>query len=221
MKLIHKIPKSIFWLRCFTIFILLLSYPLALYAPVQIGWENHLIENLQLAVLFSGFLVACYFAKPIKNKSIFWLAVIAMPLWFIIFMREISWGATLLHPLYTHEITGPVWSSSTQLFYKPVVYPLLLIILMVVVILFFMTKQYKTITKLCFLKSFPLFEFCFLLVGALISTAAEGHMGLSLPLFSSLNEGQIQIIEESAELCGYMALFTAQLRCFLALANNY
>lgn len=29
-----------------------------------------------------------------------------IPLWFIIFMREISRGATLLHPLYTHEITG-------------------------------------------------------------------------------------------------------------------
>lgn len=206
--------KNVKRLRILTILIYLSLYPVAWYFPVQWGWENGIIENTQLILCFIGFLFASYALYIEKNSDLRWFWSMIIAIWFIMFWRELSWGACLYPPTIIDPETGGKYPSSL-LWYKPIIHPLLWLLLGAIALVFLITKQYRTIILLWREKQFPLIEFGFAALGAIISTAAEQHMHLSLPFVSYYTEGQIQIMEELGELAMYLALFTAQLRVYL------
>lgn len=180
--------------------------------PVQLAWENHLIENAQVLLLFFGGVCALAFAAISKNKQFCWFAWMVAPLWFVLCLRELSWGAVFMAPLGTHDITGPWFSSSVQLWYKPAIYPMLALVGLFSITVFLVTKQYKTLGMLGRWRSFPMLEILLAVLGSILTTAAEGHAGLSLPV----TEAQGLILEEWSEFFAYFSVFVAQWRVLLA-----
>jgi len=202
-------------LRVIAVLICILLYPMAWIFPVQWGWENGLVENTQLALCFIGFIFAVYAIFNTKDKNLRWFWSIIITIWFIMFWRELSWGACFYPPTSIDPQTGGTYPSAL-LWYKPVIHPLLWVLLAFIALVFFIKQQYCTVATLWREKQFPLVEFILALIGALISTAAEEHMHLSLPFVSYFSEGQVQMMEELGELAMYIALLAAHARVWLA-----
>ncbi len=199
----------------FIVLALIASYLCAPLLPVTAGWENGWIENLQALLLFAGGVWAFWHAAklPSPREKAFWHAV--APLWIILGFRELSWGAVFHSPVsFSHE-TGPMFSSSTQLWYKPAVMPVLALVLLVCAWIFVRSGQLRTLGALWRQRSIPLREMALVVICMFVSAAAEGHMGLSL----NLSEGTAQVFEELAELCAYGALLLAQARVMRGLRS--
>ncbi|THU00660.1 hypothetical protein E9531_10340 [Lampropedia puyangensis] len=193
---------------------LLGGYYLAPYLPPVWGWENGLIENAQVLVLIAGSFWAIREARHSQRQPhrAFWWII--CPIWLAMALRELSWGACLLMPLHIDPVTGPTFSSSQQLFYKPFIAPTLAAMLLVQALLALRWRVDKLLPQLWRMRAIPLIEIGIFVVSFLVSTAAEGHMGMHL---SGLPEGSDQLLEEWAELWAYLALFAAQARVAMAL----
>lgn len=71
----------------------LLIIPCVLFLPAKFGYENGLLENLQMLVLFLG-LYLCFFSKI--DKTFFKFAGLVL---IILILREINCGRTLFFPI--------------------------------------------------------------------------------------------------------------------------
>lgn len=188
---------------------LFICYLLAAYLPVSFGWENGILENAQVLLLLAGGVYAARSAivSSSKRSKIFWAIVI--PVWFMLALRELSWGAMFHTPLAFSEETGPVFSSGLQLWYKPAVAPVCAAILLVCLAVFLKTRQGRTVKALWQIRHIPLLQLFIGCVCLWVSAASEGHMDIDM---AHLGEGASQVFEEAAELCGYLALLLAQCR---------
>lgn len=72
---------------------LLLIFPALIYLPQEYGFENGVLENIQMVVLF-GILFMCLFPK--NNKRVFRYALLAV---LMIMFREVNLGRTLFFPI--------------------------------------------------------------------------------------------------------------------------
>lgn len=194
----------------------LLMFVTAPMLPVSFGWENGPIENAQVILLIGGAVLALRYrdAAPTKNQKIFWLII--APLWFVMAVRELSWGAVFYTPLSFDIELGPQFSSSQQLWYKPAVAPVLASLALALVCAFFYSKQYRTVIKLFKQSNLPITELIIFAVLMISAAAAEGHMGLHL----GMDKGNSQIYEEAVELLAYGALLFAQFRVMKGLAHT-
>lgn len=73
--------------------VFLLIFPALKFLPQNYGYENGLIENMQMVVLF-GIGYMCLFAK--YNKRVFKFAALAL---LILILREVNLGRTLFFPI--------------------------------------------------------------------------------------------------------------------------
>ena len=93
-----------------SIFLLLVCYPLAQFLPPECGWENGLIENAQAILLLIGamfcFNCAFYYFKGMGYT-------IGL-LYFIMFMRELSWGRVFFQKETIDEM-GPKFISMSSI----------------------------------------------------------------------------------------------------------
>lgn len=196
---------------------LAISYVVAPLLPVTIGWENGPIENTQAVLLFLGgaWALKLRAASMTARTRSFWSLI--SPVWFIMAARELSWGAVLRQPIGFSQLTGPVFSSTRQLWYKPAILPIVLAILACCVWTFIRTKQSETVGTLWDDHDLPLLEIGFFIVTMFASAIAEGHMGMNL---DHLGEGGAQTFEELVELCGYGALLLAQWRVAKSLTSS-
>lgn len=210
----------IYGFRIVIIFGYVMCYPLALVLPYWVSWENQIVENFQVVVLLLGgffaFTFFLGFAGQGRGYRWFWLMII--PIWFVLFARELSWGAVFLSPVGMDELTGPLFSSSL-LWYKPMVYPVIGVLVFMGMAIFIFTKQYRTVVYVWRRGAFPVIEICLAIVGLVLSTAAEEHSGMSLA-FLGMASYQLQHIEEFAELLVYLCLFAAQWRVFFGLSEK-
>jgi len=78
---------------------LLLCYPLARVIPLEWSWENGVIENAQVVVLLAGLVFAAQAWRRAPQDGVAMLGLCAMPVWFLLAGRELSWGAVFLPPL--------------------------------------------------------------------------------------------------------------------------
>jgi len=76
-----------------TLVVFLLIFPALAFLPQKYGYENGLLENIQMAVLF-GIGYMCLFAK--YNKRIFKFAALAL---LILIFREVNLGRTIFFPI--------------------------------------------------------------------------------------------------------------------------
>lgn len=189
--------------------ILVASFPIATMFPVWIGFENGPIENTQAVILLAGAVMALIFAlRDHTPQRWFWLA--AVPIWLAMCGRELGWGAVFLPPVSISD-HGPQFSSSL-LWYRAQVAPVLIGTLALCVAAFVWGGGIRIFARLAATRQFPIGDIALFVFCMLVSTAAEGNMGLSLPAI-----GDAQIVEETAELAAYLFILSAQARVAIAL----
>ena len=112
----------------------LLIVPAGMYCPVEYGYENGVVENTQMVLLFIG-MVFCWFAR--KNKAFFRLfsAVI-----FILMLRETNFGKTVFYP---HPTIPNKFLSWREIPYAPYVDPVMIVYAIVMVVYFIRKKLYR------------------------------------------------------------------------------
>ena len=76
--------RRVLWVAC--VLWTLLGYPIALWLPVTAGWENGVLENLQLAQLLAGAGLAWWFARTDHAA----LGYAAVAVWLVLAARELS-----------------------------------------------------------------------------------------------------------------------------------
>jgi hypothetical protein len=191
--------------------LLALSFASAGILPAWTGFENGPIENAQVLLLLGGGFLAARFA--VRNQLAtkwFWIAVV--PVWIIMALRELSWGAVFLPALSISE-HGPFFSS-TQLWYKPYITPVLAVVFLLIAACAIKAKGLFIVKHLLVTRQFPFADLALVILAMVISAGAEGHMGLNFGEW-----GHMQVLEEMSELAAFVFLLSAQARVRHALKS--
>ncbi|MCM2458418.1 hypothetical protein HGO37_23775 [Rhizobium sp. CG4] len=191
--------------------LLALSFACAGILPAWTGYENGPIENAQVLILLGGAVVAMVFAADQQSTlRWFWLAVI--PLWIVMALRELSWGGVFMPALSVSE-HGPYFSSS-QLWYRSYIVPMLVAVSLLVAVLFIKAKGPHILKYLVTTRQLPYADIVLVILSMIISAGAEGHMGLNFGEW-----GHMLVLEEMSETAAYVFLLSAQARVRLALRH--
>lgn len=187
----------------------LLSYFISSYLPLSWGWENNLLEWLQVVILSVGLVLNYKWyhdAKTIRNTPASLLLVSALPLWLLMIGRELSWGR-VFYPIGFDPAEGPLFLSLAELPYGAIVNPFLAII--IVVWLFAVIKYglYKIPYELFKERRFPTSELIIAILALVI--AGIGEKQLHLP-----------VMEEFDECIAYLGLILTAYRVKCALKQK-
>lgn len=198
----HKVRLQ--FLQFLLLLCLVLCYPLSRVIPLAWSWENAVIENAQVAVLLAGLVLAGRAWRGGSKDGAAMLGLCAMPVWFLLASRELSWGAVFLPPLgFGPE--GPVFSSRV-LPYRPLVPALAGLLVLASLVTGWRHGVHRYLKRVVAGGGFPWLCVVIVLGAAFGSTAGEGHV----PAFASGWVAHSQVLEELSELVGYMALVLAQ-----------
>lgn len=154
-----------------SIFLLLACYPLAQFLPPEYGWENGLIENVQAILLLIGamfcFNCAYYFFKGMGYTIGF--------LYFIMFMRELSWGRVFF-PKETIDEMGPKFISMSSIPQHDLIHAIIVIMIAVILYGFYKFMPWK---KLILEIKFPLISAVVGIIALILQYGGDMH-GLRL-----------------------------------------
>ncbi len=201
-----------FWTRWFLPCLFVATFPLSLLPPVSWGWENGVLENLEVAVGVGALGMGAWFWRRAPHPARV-LGLCAMAIWMVAVGRELSWGAVFLEPLGFDE-KGPIFSSRV-LSYKPIVHPLVGLILAATVAVFLRFRLGRLCASLVRQGRFPWIDLAVVLAAGLGSQLAEGHL-----VMPTHGDARLQVLEEALELLSYFGLGTAQWRVFRALTDT-
>lgn len=218
----QNIPNHspLIWRICALLILgLIATYPTARLLPVQFGWENGFFENAQFIVLVFSGLCALWWAIKAPTSAMRWFWLMIAPIWFILALRELSWGAALMTPLSLNPHTGPVFSSSQQLAHKSWITGSAALALLFSGVVFFATKQWRTLKTLYQQRSFPIFEILLAILATAYSASAEGH--ISLDIYHGWSHASMQVLEEFTELFAYLFVALAQWRVYKTLQSPH
>jgi len=183
---------------------LFLCFPLSRVIPLEWSWENGVIENAQVVVLLAGLVFAGQAWRRGSRDGAAMLGLCAMPVWFLLAGRELSWGAVFLPPLgFGPE--GPVYSSRV-LFYRPLVPAIAGVLLLAAFATGWHHGVHRYLKRVVAGKGFPWMCVVIVLGAAFGSSAGEGHV----PAFARDWIAHSQVLEELSELVGYIGLVVAQ-----------
>ena len=142
----------------------LLIVPAGIYCPVEYGYENGVVENTQMLLLFIG-LVLCWFAR--KNKAFFrfFSAVI-----FILMLRETNFGKTLFYP---HPTIPNKFLSWREIPYAPYVDPVMIVYVIVMVVYFIRKKLYRLVPAFIREGQFPVWPVFFMAVSMIAGSIVD------------------------------------------------
>lgn len=177
---------------------LFLLIPLNMILPISWGDENGVIENIQLVCLIVTSII-CYRHRNIVLRN--WggsktaLCYAGALFFFLLTMREISWGrALLLHP------DGSIYQYSEMGLYGQLVHPMVGILLFLLIYLLYQAKIWVAIRTI----KFPTSSFIMLMLFILMSWIGEKG---SVDIFHG------ELAEELSELGVYIMMYK--------LVNNY
>lgn len=210
-----NIPLSVWSARALLLLGLVLAYPIAHSLPVEFGWENGFFENAQVIALLASGCMALWWGRQAGPTQLRWFWWMVAPIWLILTLRELSWGAVLLEPLAWDAHTGPVFSSSKQLAHKPLITGVAALALAFTCVVFLATRQWRTLVALYQRASLPVLEVVLAMVAAVYSASAEGHV--ALPIYTGWSHASLQVLEECTELFAYLFVALAQWRVYRGL----
>ena len=165
---------------------------LEMILPEWVGDENGIIENLQLLWLIAGF-VYCFnaqesqFYKWCNDTKSLWNA--GMIYFFLLFMREISWGRTF----FTNP-DGSIIQYSQMGLYGKLVHPIVTLLIIALVILLYKARVWLMLRTI----KFPIKSFIMLLAFILASWVGEK---------ANFTGFHGQVAEKLAEFGAYMMMF--------------
>jgi len=167
---------------------LLVSYFISPYLPISWGWENSLLEWLQVAILSAGLVFNYKWWHDIKatsNSSASLFLASALPLWLLMIGRELSWGR-VFYPNSFDAINGPSFISSAELPYGAIVNPLLTVIILIWLFAVIKYGLYKIPYQLLKERRFPTSELVIAILAFVI--AGIGEKKLHLPVMEEFDE---------------------------------
>ena len=172
-----------------------LSYFISPYLPFEWGWENSLLEWLQVLILVFGLILNHHWWQQTKSAGHFdharFLAW-TIPLWLLMIGRELSWGR-VFYPNGFDAINGPSFVLLAQLPYGPFVNPLIVVFVMVWFYLGIKYALYKIPYKLLKERRFPVTELVIVVFAFLFAEIGERQLHL-------------QNMEEFNECLAYLGL---------------
>lgn len=166
----------------------LLSYFISPYLPDSWGWENSLLEWLQVIILSLGLALNCKWWQDAKSAGDFTTARFlnwATPLWLLMIGRELSWGR-VFYPNGFNTATGPSFLTLAELPYGAFVNPLLAIIIVVWLYAVIKYGLYKIPYQLVKERRFPASELAITFLAFVV--AALGEKKLHLPVMEEFDE---------------------------------
>lgn len=161
----------------------LLIVPCYLFLPEKYGYENSLIENIQMIVLF----ICMYFSIKAKNsKKFFWILTLFV---IIMLLREINCGRVFF-PIPGKVNTFYHWEDIK---YGFIVGPIYESFIGISIIIALWNKVYETIFSMLTKTRLPIWNIVFAVIGLFGSTYIDKH-------FDSC------VLEEMVELLMYVAI---------------
>jgi hypothetical protein len=167
---------------------------MGLTLPPWWGWENGLLENTQVIILSTGLVLSWSAARhnrADRKAHDLWLWLI--PLWLLAIGRELSWGR-VFYPV-AFGVNGPKLISLHQLWYGPLVKPVIAAVMIAMIIGICRNSPLQYICQ----TTLPLFDIVILLITVIVASLCDKSM---LPFFHP----QKEILEEWAELTAYWSM---------------
>ena len=142
----------------------LLVIPAGMFCPVEYGYENGVVENTQMVMLFIG-MVLCFFAK--KNRAFFRLLSAFI---FILILRETNFGKTVFYP--DPEVPNKFlkWKDIP---YAPYVDPVMILYVIGMAVYFFRKKLYLVIAAFVKDGKFPVWHFVFMAAATIAGSLVD------------------------------------------------
>ena len=159
--------------------------PAVMFLPEKCGFENGVIENIQLGVLFLGMFFAL---RPKVDKKFFYFITMVLG---ILFIREVNCGRTIFFAIPGTENEFYRWSEIKYGWLAHVIYG---VYMAIVGIYFLVNKLFITLWQKLWSIRLPFWSFVLLLIGIVAGLYAE--------------EAHLLVFEESAELLFYVALIS-------------
>lgn len=144
--------------------IVLLTYPCMKFLPIQYTYENSLIENFQLFVLFLTFI----FSIKAKADKKFFISVALICL--ILFLREINCGRTIFFPIEGVENAFYSWK---EIKYGYLAHPLYGLFIGSSALYFLFTKSFMVLFKYIKYAKLSFYNWLFLFCGIIFGTVGE------------------------------------------------
>lgn len=173
----------------------LLIVPCIMFLPKEFGYENGLLENIQLIALLVGFILCLLYPKYNKEESeekpalvkFFRFAALVIV---ILFLREINCGRTIFFPVPGEVNTFYGWK---EIKYGWLAHPLYGLFMTGVGFYFLLNKLFITLWHLIKNVKFPVWNVILMVIGMVWGTLAE-------EVFHNM------VMEEITELLFYVAL---------------
>lgn len=106
--------------------------PLSFVLPIECSYENHLLENLEIIVLFTGIILSIY--KIIHTNKFNKFYISCSIFYFVMILRELSWGR-VFYPIGFRSNGEEIYISIRDIWYGPIVYPLITLLIILAIIL--------------------------------------------------------------------------------------
>jgi len=148
----------------FPLTIALLTVPAMKWLPVQATYENHLLENFQLLILFATFIL-CLNSKTDKKffKS---LALVCV----ILFLREINCGRTVFFAVEGQENTFLSWK---EIPYGYLAHPLYGLFMAGSFLYFLLSKSYLVLYNYMLNAGISVYNWIFMILGIIFGITGE------------------------------------------------
>ncbi len=163
-------------------------FPMLIYLPQKYGYENGLLENLQMTILFI-IMYLCITAKV--NKNLFHFVALAISL---LIIREVNCGRTLFFPIPNTYHQYYSWRDLPWPWLGKLAHGLYGIFIAIVTFIFFKKKVYKDICITVKNKKLPFWNLLFAVIAMFMGAIAEKATNNNF------------IFEEGFELLFYISL---------------
>lgn len=162
----------------------LLSIPAVMFLPERFGWENGILENTQMVVLFFGIWIAVT-AK--SNKKFFYFSALVLV---ILILREVNCGRTIFFPVPGEINEYYRWKDIK---YGWLAHPLYGLYMAYVAVYFIIKKAYLDLIAFVKMVKLPVWNILLMLIGMTLGMYAEKVL-------------ENCVFEECAELLFYVSL---------------
>ena len=173
--------QNVTWISLLTALAII---PAVMFLPERCGFENGIIENIQLAVLFLGIFFA---VRPKVDKKFFTFVALVLG---ILIIREVNCGRTIFFPIPGQENAFYSWK---EIKYGWLAHPIYGLYMAFVGVYFLKNKLFITLWEKLKNIKFPIWNFVLLLVGMILGIYAEECV-------------HNFVLEEATELLFYVAL---------------
>lgn len=156
-----------YWVTWIAVIVALLVIPCVMFLPVRFGYENGLLENIQMLVLFFGLYIA--FTSKVDRKFFIFAGLVLI----ILMLREINCGRTIFFPVPGVENSFYSWKDIK---YGYLAHPLYGAYIASVGIYFLINKLFLNLWKYITKTKLPLWNILLMLAGMFLGLYAEHSM---------------------------------------------